>query len=154
MTKILKIFPTVVYIEEDLLNDKEIEEAIKFCKEIKKKVPSKKIWVGDLYNTLLTHDVVKDDRFVKIINKVTHHVNLFNKEHLSDYDYQPKSGWINMYEKTSDYQESHIHTHSTYSAVLFLKSNNNSSSLFFESRKHNYIAYLIAQEILQKVSFY
>ena len=132
MPEILKIFPTAVYLEHNVLNSKELKETTKLCEDIYKKTPTKKVWVSDVYNTLLTHNIIMDKKFKKIIDKITYHVNIFNGQFLSNYYYKPKSGWITIYKKASDYQESHIHVDNTYSAVLFLKSNDSSSSLFFE----------------------
>jgi uncharacterized protein (TIGR02466 family) len=132
MAKILQIFPTAIYLEDNVLDTKELKNTVKLCKDIKKITPSEKAWVSDTYNTLLTHNIVQDKKFNKIIDKITHHVNVFNKEHLSEYNYKPKSGWFTIYSKTNDYQESHIHVDNTFSAVLFIQSNKYSSSLYFE----------------------
>jgi uncharacterized protein (TIGR02466 family) len=133
MAKIFKLFPTTLYLEDNLLNTKELKETVKLCKDISKETPSKQVWASDTYNTLMTHNIVEDKRFKNILDKITYHVNLFNKEHLSDYAYKPKAGWFTIYKKAQDFQESHIHVDNTYSAVLFVKSNEHSSSLYFEN---------------------
>ena len=140
MAKILKIFPTALYLEDNVLNDKELKETVKLCKDISKKTPSKQVWVSDTYNTLMTHNIVEDKRFKNVLDKITFHVNQFNKEHLSNYKYKPTAGWFTIYKKAQDFQESHIHVDHTYSAVLFIKSNEHSSSLYFEKVAEDMIA--------------
>ena len=108
MAKIFKLFPTTLYLEDNLLNTKELKETVKLCKDISKETPSKQVWVSDTYNTLMTHNIVEDKRFKNILDKITYHVNLFNKEHLSDYAYKPKAGWFTIYKKAQDFQESEI----------------------------------------------
>lgn len=132
MAQIFKLFPTALYLEDNVLNTKELKETVKLCKDISKIKKLKQVWVSDTYNTLMTHNIVEDKRFKRVLNIITHHVNLFNKEHLSNYVYKPKAGWFTIYKKAQDFQESHIHVDNTYSAVLFIKSNEYSSSLYFE----------------------
>jgi uncharacterized protein (TIGR02466 family) len=133
MPEIFKFFPTAVYVEKLFLNKKQLEKTIKLCTAIQKHTPdATSPWVGQTYSTIRTHDIVKDKNFEDIVKGVTHHVNLFNKEFLSEETYKPQGGWVNIYSKTYHYQESHIHANSMYSAVVFLQSNKYSSPLYIE----------------------
>tara|TARA_E500000305_G_scaffold24555_2_gene18571 strand:+ start:7006 stop:7584 length:579 start_codon:yes stop_codon:yes gene_type:complete len=134
MSQTHKFFPTCVYVEEDCLNQQQIKKAINLSNKISKKIPdTKNPFINQTYSTIRTYDIVKDSSFNFVTEKITKHVNLYNKEFLSKYTYQPLGGWINIYSKTFHYQEAHIHAHSTYSAVLFLQSNEYSSPLYFEN---------------------
>ena len=74
MAKIFKLFPTALYLEDNVLNTKELKETVKLCKDISKIKQSKQVWVSDTYNTLMTHNIVKDKRFKNVLNKL--HITL------------------------------------------------------------------------------
>jgi uncharacterized protein (TIGR02466 family) len=117
----------------DYSNHKKIEKSlIKECFLIQKNIKSGgKNWISNkTYNTLDTYNILENKKFYQLNNWI------FNKilEYANNLKYKDKykcsEGWFNIYKKY-DYQEYHDHPISTFSAVYFLKSDQEKSSKIY-----------------------
>lgn len=130
---ILTYFPQAFYVAENLLEPDYLKELQNRAYSIKDNNPSGgSNWVLRPYNTLYTYDLNKDPVFSTLLDKIEEKTFAFNKEHNSDYYYKVRDSWLNVYSKY-DEQEYHCHAGSTYSAVFFLKSNNDCAKIIFEN---------------------
>jgi uncharacterized protein (TIGR02466 family) len=133
MDRIIQFFPSSFYLSENLLENKKIIYLQNKAKEIYKKFDKGgDNWFCKTYNTLGTYDLQSDNDFKIILDKIEDKVFEFTKAHNSDYRYKIKESWLNIYNK-EDYQEYHYHADCTFSAVFFLKSNENCAKIFFEN---------------------
>jgi len=120
MAEIKTWFPTTIYLEDELFTPLENENFKLRCLEIQKLYPTGgSDWRCPVYNTLGTYDIRTDQNFSTLIKKVTEHVNKYVSLHGSNYKYDCKYAWINIY-KNSDYQEYHTHPNNTISAVYYI----------------------------------
>jgi len=113
-------------IEKNLVN---------YCLKLKKKYnKGGNFWVStDTYNTSdNVYDLTKDEKFEKLNNFVNSCIEKFINESGIIFKVSNSNGWFNVYEK-GDYQEFHDHNGYVISAVYFLKSEKNSSKLFFSA---------------------
>ncbi len=135
MSQILKLFPTPLYYEENVVSEEYNDFMINNCFKIKKVAASGgKGWFTNLYNTAGTHNVVYDKNFDELNKKISHHVQEFAKSNGSNKPYKLDEGWINIYNK-SDYQEFHYHTSSVFSVVYYAKIPENGGGLVLNSPK-------------------
>lgn len=126
-------FPVGIYKQPNLLTEKENKALINRALTIREKYKKgRDDWRCSVYNTLGSHDILKDRNFNKLISLVTHHVNDYIKMHGSEHKYKCQEGWLNIY-KQGDYQEYHTHEGSTISAVYYMKSPEDSSNIVFRS---------------------
>ena len=134
---LLKIFPTLVAVVENILSEDNISKLQNKVEELEKIIPrGGKGWLTPVYNTFDTFEISKDKEFTPLIDKVLDMVSYFGKEMgVSDKIYISES-WFNSYNK-HDYQEYHIHPNSLYSAVYFLKAPKGSSSLILQNPSHS-----------------
>jgi len=89
-------------------------------------------WSLRPFNTCGTYDLQKDEDFKILLDIITDKTHKFIREHNSDYVYPIKESWLNVYDKNES-QEMHSHGGSTFSAVFFLKSNDDCANLIFEN---------------------
>jgi uncharacterized protein (TIGR02466 family) len=126
-------FPTSIYVEENLFSDHEnnifIEEIEKLKFKIKKGGNN---WNTDVYNTCESYDLQKNKILKKLCKKVEEHTNLFAKNFNSNHAYKISDSWFNYYNK-NDFQETHHHANSIFSAVYFFTKPQNSGKLSFEN---------------------
>jgi hypothetical protein len=117
-------------------NHKKIEKKlINECLKIKKNTTTGgKKWLSEkTYNTSDgVYDIVTKKNFKEINDFVFKCVENYVKEVGLNININHKDGWFNIYEK-GNFQESHTHYTYIISAVYFLKSDVNSSKLFFFS---------------------
>lgn len=126
-------FPTPIYIEENILDDIENKKLCDRILELKKQNESGgKNWLCNTFNTLDSVDIKDEKIFSTLINETTLHVNNFARQFNCEEEYTCKDFWGNVY-GYKDYQEYHIHTHSTFSAVYFAKCPEGSGDLVFEN---------------------
>jgi len=124
VNKLIYLFPTVVLYKENILDKKELSELKYYSYGILDKTNSGgSNWYSDVKNTFNTYNIVKDQRFEKILSKITQSVNYFNEQNASNFIYkEPISGWLNYYNK-GDYQEFHNHATHRYSAIYIVQGN-------------------------------
>lgn len=135
MSQILKIFPTPVYYEEEVVSKEYNDFIVDNCYKIKKVATSGgKGWFTNLYNTAGTHNTIYDKNFNELNEKILYHIHEFAKVNGSKSNYKLDDGWINIYQK-SDYQEFHYHTSSVFSVVYYAKIPENGGSLVLNSPK-------------------
>ena len=133
MDKIIMTFPSSFYVSENLLENKIVLDLQKRSKKIKKQYPrGGKNWICTTYNTCGTFDLLNDEYFKILLNKIEEKVFEFTKAHGSNYKYKTKQSWLNIY-KNRDYQEFHHHAGNTFSAVYFLKSSKECAKLIFQN---------------------
>ena len=130
MKKILQIFPTSIYIEDNFLPENLLAHYEKLILENENNNGGKN-WFTEIKTSFGTHNLVEDENFSEIITLVNDRVISYNnffkcatKNILCDY------AWFNIYEN-GDYQEVHHHSNSIYSGVFFLKAPEKSSPLVF-----------------------
>ena len=130
---ILTYFPQAFYVAENLLEPDYLKKLQDRVYSIKDGNPSGgSNWVLRPYNTLDTYELKDDPVFSTLLVKIEEKTFAFNKEHNSDYHYKIKESWLNVYDK-NDQQEYHCHAGHTYSAVFFLKSNEDCAKIIFEN---------------------
>jgi len=126
-------FPTPIYISEDLLSDEENSFILNDFLSISKEIDSGGLnWLSKPYNTLGTFDLKNSKSFSLLLDKVTSHVNNFASQYNTSDTFKCKESWGNIY-KQGEYQEYHIHTHSTFSAVYYATAPENSGDIVFEN---------------------
>lgn len=125
------LFPTSVYIVDNLLTNDFLQ---KYQNTILNNTSESggSNWLTNVKNCLGTYNLNENSFFEDLHQKVTEHVNVFNKHMGSNRFYSCKYSWFNIYE-IGDYQEYHNHPHSTYSAIFFLKTNSESSPLVLQN---------------------
>lgn len=126
-------FPTPIYIADNLLTDEENNSVSENFISLSNEIESGGLnWLSQPYNTLGTFDLRNSDKFSVLLEKVTTHVNYFASHYNTSNTYTCKESWGNLY-KQGEYQEYHIHTHSTFSAVYYSKSPKDSGDIVFEN---------------------
>lgn len=126
-------FPTPVYIADNVLSNQENDVVKNTFISVSKEVQSGGLnWLSRPYNTLGTFDLKNSDKFSILLETVTNHVNNFASEYNTSNIYTCKESWGNIYEE-GQYQEYHIHTHSTFSAVYYATAPKNSGGITFEN---------------------
>ena len=126
-------FPTLFYIQENVISDEEnnflIDELYKIKKNNEKGGSN---WISKVYNTLGSYSLHNDKNFKNLRNVVSFHTNNFAKKLNSDYIYECKESWFNFYNK-GDYQEYHTHPYSVFSAVYYFSNPLDSGKIIFEN---------------------
>jgi uncharacterized protein (TIGR02466 family) len=126
-------FPTLFYIEQNVISDEENNFLINELFEIKQKnKQGGSNWASNVYNTCGTFNLHEHKSFKNLNNVVSHHTNNFAKILKSNYNYECKESWFNFYNK-GDYQEYHTHSYSVFSAVYYFLSSENSGKIIFEN---------------------
>lgn len=135
MSFINPIFPSSVYIEENILEPEKIKKIFnKIIDLSEKNTFTNNLWkcnVNSSHNSNEKINIHEDEDFDELKKIVKHHVNNFATVLESDHDYNCDYSWFNVYDKTS-YQEFHFHSNSIFSAVYFLSFPDESSPLIFE----------------------
>jgi uncharacterized protein (TIGR02466 family) len=135
MPEIYKLFPTPVYYEENIINEKDNDFIIDCCYKIKNVAKrGGEGWHTKLYNTAGTHNIVYDKNFKQLNLTIQQHLQQFVKVNGSSRYYNLDTGWINIYQN-NDYQEYHYHTSSVFSIVYYPKVPENSGGLILNSPK-------------------
>jgi len=120
--EIIQYFPTSFYYKENILSDNIKQDLIDYILHIKEKTKKGgSNWLVDTFNSLGTLDILKDKKFNVLNKEILKHINILNKTLGSNHLYKNLSeGWFNVYEK-EDYQEFHSHPGYTFSAIYYLK---------------------------------
>ena len=106
-----------------------VKECLSISKKIKKGGDS---WIADkTYNTLNTYSLLSNKKFDKLNKWIFKKIQQYSDLLKYKGEYKCSDAWFNIYKKY-DFQEYHEHGLSTLSAVYFLKSNKNSSKIFFK----------------------
>lgn len=131
--KITLWFPTCIYSAEDIITEEEntflINELINIKNNTSKGGDG---WRTDVYNTMDTFDLTKNNKFNNLSKNIISHTQNFAKELGSNSEYIIKESWFNFYNE-GDYQEYHTHASSIFSAVYFFSNPTNSGKLIFKS---------------------
>jgi uncharacterized protein (TIGR02466 family) len=126
------MFPTLIGVN---VNPNHDDSLVSKCLDIESSVQSGgQSWVSkDTYNTMGSHDILKDKDFESINDFVVSSVRQFCKELRIDLnEILPTDSWVNIYRK-GDYQEYHNHNPDFLSAIYYLKTPKDSSSLFIKN---------------------
>mgnify|MGYP005997639211 FL=1 len=135
MPEILKLFPTPVYYEENIINVEDNDFIVDCCYKIQKAAKrGGEGWHTKVYNTLDTHDITYDENFKRLNIAVQNHIQKFVKVNGSNRYYNLDNGWINIYKK-NDYQEYHYHNDAVFSAVYYARMPENGGGLILNSPK-------------------
>jgi len=133
MSNIETWFPTAIYYADDILDENEINTLMHKIYWVKNNIKnSKQHWPCNVYTTIQSYDITKDNEFSTLISKISIHVNKFAESFGSDYVYKCNEGWINIYDK-NQYQEFHYHQGHTFSVVYYLSAPEGSGELIFNS---------------------
>jgi len=120
--EIIEFFPTTFYYKENILSESDKLNLITYILKIKEKTnKGGSEWLVDTFNSLGTLNIIKNKKFNLINKEVIKHINMFNQILGSNHIYKNLSeGWFNVYDK-NDYQEFHNHAGFTFSAIYYLK---------------------------------
>jgi uncharacterized protein (TIGR02466 family) len=132
-------FPTQIY-KERIADFKEINSNLKtVVGNLSQTIPcGGAAWIGRPYNTCGTWNIVTDEQFKLITDKVTNAVTTYCGLLGVDTRKNPvkcEEGWLNIYQH-SDFQEYHAHDGFKISAVYYIETTEN-SSIYFESPYHD-----------------
>ena len=130
---IIKLFPTLVCVEENIIDIKLSEVLKGRINLLEKQIDKGGIgWYSSVYNTMNTYSVANDPVFFPLIGKISFIVEEFQKELGVLSDLHLSESWFNIYYK-NDYQEYHIHPNSILSAVYFLSAPKGGSKLVLQN---------------------
>lgn len=133
MFDITPLFPTLIYSEFDLLSKEDNQQLIDYCFSLydqNYRVGSKK-WVGNTFTTHGNQDIFSDPKLAPLIQIIKDRVHVFAKAHDSYGEYECKSAWVNI-AYAGDWQESHYHKGSIFSAVYYPRFPKDSGVIEFE----------------------
>jgi uncharacterized protein (TIGR02466 family) len=126
-------FPTSIYVEENIVSDEENDSFITEIEKLKSKITvGGRNWNTDVYNTCDTYDLRKNKILKNLCKKIEEHTNIFANSFNSQHNYKITDCWFNYYNK-NDFQETHHHANSIFSAVYFFSNPTNSGKLSFEN---------------------
>jgi uncharacterized protein (TIGR02466 family) len=126
-------FPTSIYVEENIVSDEENDSFITEIEKLKSKISvGGSNWNTDVYNTCDTYDLRKNKILKNLCKKIEEHTNIFAKQLNSQHNYKITDCWFNYYNK-NDFQETHHHANSIFSAVYFFTNPKNCGVLSFEN---------------------
>jgi uncharacterized protein (TIGR02466 family) len=126
-------FPTPIYICDEIVGKNYNNQIKQQILSIKNKVSSGgNNWLCDTYNTIGKYDLRQSECFTDLLKTVTDHVNNFASKFNTIDTFSCKESWFNIYDQ-NDYQEYHIHTHSTFSAVYYVTAPLDSGDIVFEN---------------------
>ena len=84
-----QLFPSPMMIVDDILPNNENDKVLKHINELSKTVKSGgKEWLSEVYNTHLTHNCCKDNKFSYIHERVKKFANIFAELYGSKIDYR------------------------------------------------------------------
>ena len=125
------LFPTVLYVKDNFLNQEQQKRLFNFFKNTPFKKGGKE-WNTDVFNTHGTFDL-REDKVANFLPKlVTKEVNDFKNIFAIKPEFKCIGSWINYYKK-NDYQEWHLHGDCDFSAIYFVNVLENSSPVLFEN---------------------
>ena len=128
-----KLFPISIYRKDNVLEQEELTKLSNVCLDLKNSIPKGgDDWKTAPYNTMGTFDLRNHTAFDKIVRIVTDSVQEFGKLHGSGYEYKCTGSWFNVYNKY-DGQEYHTHNQDIFSAIVYIKSPQNSGATFFKT---------------------
>ena len=93
-------------------------------------------WLSDVQTSYNKYNCVLDKSLKTLHNKVTQCVNKFADTFNAKFKMVCKYSWFNCY-SNNDYQETHTHPNSHFSAVYFVKSDKKSSPFVLMNMKAN-----------------
>lgn len=126
-------FPTPIYICNEIIDENYNKEILNEIYNIKDSIAKGgDNWLCNTYNTIGKYDLRENQIFTNLITEITKHVNFFASKFNTTDIFTCKELWFNIYSK-KDYQEYHIHSHSTFSAVYYVTSPNDSGDIIFEN---------------------
>jgi uncharacterized protein (TIGR02466 family) len=126
-------FPTSIYVKENIISDKDNDIFITEIERLKSEIiKGGNNWNTDVYNTCSTYDLRKNKILKKLCKKVEEYTNIFATHFNSNHSYKINDCWFNYYHR-NDFQESHHHANSIFSAVYFFSNPENSGKLSFEN---------------------
>ena len=126
-------FPTPIYVADDILSDLENEKIFNHFTQVSDKVKSGgSNWLSKPYNTMGVYDLRESEVYNTLLETVTEHVNTFASEYNTTDYFKCKNSWGNI-SHAGEYQEYHIHSHSSFSAVYYCKCPIQSGDIVFEN---------------------
>jgi uncharacterized protein (TIGR02466 family) len=127
-------FPTLVYYEDLVEFENSNDEYIKKSYQIKQRVPPTNEWNCDTYSTYNTSYELKTDPFFKsLFDGIKLHVDRFAEVYgVNNSTAIMTDAWINIAEP-GNFQEFHMHSHSHFSAVYYIKAPQKCGNIIFKS---------------------
>lgn len=126
-------FPTPIYVADDVLSDLENRKISNHFTQLSKTIESGgNNWIAKPYNTIGTYDLRESEVYNTLVETVTKHINTFASEYNTTDYFKCKNSWGNI-SHAGEYQEYHIHAHSTFSAVYYCACPENSGDIVFEN---------------------
>jgi len=135
MAEINLWFPTAIYTEKNILTEEEHKDLTEHVDKIKKDIPSGGTeWFGSIYTTFETYDIVNDEKFSTLVDRVSYHVHEYARQHNSQETYNCNEAWFNE-SIEHQFQEFHTHANHIISAVYYLKTPEGSGDIVFRDPK-------------------
>ena len=139
MPHIEYLFPIPVYCCDDFLTYKENKILQDEILKLSSSVSVGGDWNCNTFNSMGTYDLMYDETFSDINNKITEHVNIFAKTFESDWKYRIKNAWFNIAQK-NQYQEYHNHSDCVFSAVYYVSLPSGSGEIVFKSKEDDMVS--------------
>ncbi len=126
---IVELFPTLLYIENlNSIFGQYNETYYKKALEYRDIYPCKRKWA--CYTTIESVNIFNEELFKRIINTCTEKVQVYSKYYNNTRNVVCQEAWINI-NKPGDSQEFHIHPNVVFSAIYYIKTNENSGMIEF-----------------------
>jgi uncharacterized protein (TIGR02466 family) len=126
MSNTIQLFPTVIQYYEKLFTEKECLNLVNKCKKLKYKkhnaLTNDAVSNHDLHNYVL-------HKFPKIKKVISEKIYSYSNE-LGVYNSEIDNSWVNFQYKKSKLRK-HVHPNSKISGVLYLKTDEKSSKIYF-----------------------
>ena len=121
------LYPNPIYLASDIVSEDDNQKIIDECERLRKSTTSKGVsWDCDVYCSMNDGNLFDNQVLLSLHETIGAHVNLFANQFVQEPVVQGTSAWFNM-SGEGQYQESHIHQNSHFSAVYYIKSPEGSS---------------------------
>jgi len=133
MAEIQLYFPSAIYVEHNLFDNKQNNIWSERILDLQKTIPSGGAdWEGNTYTTHSTFNLLNDAEFAPLLNEVQTHINNFTNEYNSEHHHVCSDAWANI-NHPGTYQEFHVHHSCIFSCVYYPKVPKGSGEIIFES---------------------
>lgn len=115
------LYPNPIYIATDIVSEDANRVAIEECERLRKATTSQGVtWDCDVYCSMNDGNLFENDVLRSLHETIGAHVNLVASQFVEEPVCEGTTAWFNM-SGEGQYQESHIHQNSHFSAVYYIK---------------------------------
>ena len=119
--QIQMLFGKPIYLATDIVSEEVHEKCIARALHMRSNTESAgNTWDCNVYTSINDGDLFEDSEFYELHQAIAKHVSTFANEFVEQPQVVPSSAWFNISGETQ-YQESHIHANSHFSAVYYMR---------------------------------